>query len=309
MQAYIITRLFHSVIVVFLVSVLIFGALHLAPGDPLTILLGRQNVSESQIEEIKKKWGLDRPLYRQYFSWISNFLRGDFGKSFSYNGIPVKRLVLNRIPNTAALNLSAYIIVLLVGIPVGIISAVKQYSLLDYFTTSISVLAMSIPNFWLGLMLLILFSLTLGWLPFFGIQGWKSFILPSITVAAMNTAILMRFTRSNFLEEIRKDYVNTAKAKGLTQKVIVYKHILRNVACSLVTLIGYRLAYILSGTIVVEVVFAWPGVGRLLVNAIFRRDYYVVQAVTFIAALIIVLVNLLTDVSYAFIDPRIRYDK
>lgn len=308
MQAYIITRLFHSVIVVFLVSVLIFGALHLAPGDPLTILLGQQNVSETQIEEIKKKWGLDRPLYRQYFSWISNFLRGDFGKSFSYNGIPVKKLVFNRIPNTAALNLSAYIIVLLVGIPVGIISAVKQYSLLDYFTTSISVLAMSIPNFWLGLMLLILFSLTLGWLPFFGIQGWKSFILPSITVAAMNTAILMRFTRSNFLEEIRKDYVNTAKAKGLAQKVIVYKHILRNVACSLVTLIGYRLAYILSGTIVVEVVFAWPGVGRLLVNAIFRRDYYVVQAVTFIAALIIVLVNLLTDVSYAFIDPRIRYD-
>lgn len=308
MQAYILTRLFHSVIVVFLVSVLIFGALHLAPGDPLTILLGQQNVSESQIEEIKKKWGLDRPLYRQYFSWISNFLRGDFGKSFSYNGIPVKKLVFNRIPNTAALNLSAYIIVLLVGIPVGIISAVKQYSLLDYFTTSISVLAMSIPNFWLGLMLLILFSLTLGWLPFFGIQGWKSFILPSITVAAMNTAILMRFTRSNFLEEIRKDYVNTAKAKGLAQKVIVYKHILRNVACSLVTLIGYRLAYILSGTIVVEVVFAWPGVGRLLVNAIFRRDYYVVQAVTFIAALIIVLVNLLTDVSYAFIDPRIRYD-
>lgn len=308
MKSYIIKRLFQSLVVVWLVSIVIFTTMHLTPGDPITILLGQRDISAEQIEKIRAKWGLDQPIIKQYLVWAGNAFRGDFGRSIAYNGVPVIELIWHRVPNTALLNLFAFLLALLIAIPAGIFSAVRQYSVFDYATSGFAILAMSLPNFWLALMLLIVFSVWMGWLPTFGIQGWKSYILPSISVAAMNAAILTRFTRSKMLEEQKQDYVKTARAKGLIEKNVIRRHVIRNAAIPVVTLIGYRFAYILSGTVVVEMVFAWPGVGRLLVESIFRRDYLVVQAITLIAAVIIVIVNLITDISYTFIDPRVHYD-
>lgn len=308
MKSYIIKRLFQSIIVVWLVSIVIFTTMHLSPGDPVTILLGQRDVSAEQLDKIRAKWGLDQSIFKQYLVWAGNAFQGDFGKSIAYNGVPVNTLILQRVPNTALLNLYAYIIAIIVAIPAGILSAVKQYSFFDYATSAFSILAMSLPNYWLALMLLIVFSVWLGWVPSHGIQGWKSYILPCISVAAMNAAILTRFTRSKMLEEQKQDYVKTARSKGLTEKNVIQKHVIRNAAIPIVTLIGYRFAYILSGTVVIEMVFAWPGVGSLLVDSIFRRDYLVVQAITLVAAIIIVMVNLITDISYTFIDPRVKYD-
>lgn len=308
MRSYIIKRLFQSLIVVWLVSIVIFTTMHLAPGDPVTIMMGQREFTSDQIEQVRAKWGLDQPIIKQYLTWAGNAFRGDFGRSIAYNGVPVMDLIWHRIPNTALLNLYAFILAIAIAIPAGILSAIKQYSIFDYTTSGLAIFAMSLPNFWLALMLLIVFSAWLGWLPTFGIQSWKSYILPCISVAAMNAAILTRFTRSKILEEQKQDYVKTARSKGVHEKNVIRKHVIRNAAIPIVTLIGYRFAYILSGTVVIEMVFAWPGVGRLLVDSIFRRDYLVVQAITFIAAIIVVLVNLITDISYTYIDPRVRYD-
>jgi peptide/nickel transport system permease protein len=308
MKTYIIKRLFQSLIVVWLVSIVIFTTMHLTPGDPITILLGQRDVSEEQMDRIRAKWGLDQPVVKQYLVWAVNAFQGDFGRSIAYNGVPVIKLIRQRVPNTALLNLYAFLLAIVVSIPAGILSAVRQYSVFDYATSALAIFAMSLPNFWLALMLLIVFSVWLGWLPTFGIQNWKSYILPCVSVAAMNAAILTRFTRSKMLEEQKQDYVKTARSKGVQEKNVIRKHVIRNAAIPIVTLIGYRFAYILSGTVVIEMVFAWPGVGRLLVESIFRRDYLVVQAITLFAAIIIVLVNLITDLSYTFIDPRVKYD-
>ena len=308
MRSYIIKRLFQSLIVVWLVSIVIFTTMHLTPGDPVTILLGQRDVSAEQMDKIRAKWGLDQPIVTQYLVWAGNAFQGDFGKSIAYNGVPVIDLILHRVPNTALLNLYAFVLAIIVAIPAGILSAVRQYSFFDYATSGFAIFAMSLPNFWLALMLLIVFSVWLGWLPTFGIQNWKSYILPCVSLAAMNAAILTRFTRSKMLEEQKQDYVKTARSKGVMEKNVIRKHVIRNAAIPIVTLIGYRFAYILSGTVVIEMVFAWPGVGRLLVESIFRRDYLVVQAITLVAAIIIVLVNLITDISYTFIDPRVKYE-
>jgi len=307
MTTHVISRFFESIIVVFLVSVIIFSIMHVAPGDPVEILLGQHDVTPERMEAIRDKWGLNKPLVIQYGIWVSNALRGDFGTSVAY-GVPVSGLILQRIPNTVVLNLFAIVLTVTIAIPVGVISAIKQYSIIDYVGSTAAVLGMSMPNFWVAVMLLIVFSLWLKWLPTFGISSWRSFILPSISIALMNAAVVSRFTRSKFLEEVHKDYVNTARSKGVSERTVIYKHVFRNAASSIVTLVGYRIAYILSGTIVVEIVFAWPGLGRLLINAIFSRDYSVVQGITFISAIIIVIGNFLTDISYGIIDPRIRYE-
>ena len=307
MGRYILVRLAQAVLVMFLVSILVFTILHLAPGDPVTLLVGEAQMTNEQLAQIRRHWGLDRPLYVQYFSWLGNMLRGDFGTSITMGGLPVGSLLRTSAPATLKLNALAFLFSLAVAIPAGIISAVRRYSIFDHTSMFLSTVGIALPGFWVGLMLIILFSLRLGWLPPFGMESWKSYILPVGVLATEQTALIARVMRSTTLEVMAQDYVTTARAKGLEERFVLLRHIVRNALLPVVTVLGYRLSFLLSGTVVIETIFAWPGIGRLLVNAIFRRDYQIVQTIVFLSASLIVMINLLTDLVYAYVDPRIRY--
>ncbi|MCA1723740.1 MAG: ABC transporter permease, partial [Thermomicrobia bacterium] len=252
-------------------------------------------------------WGLDKPVYVQYFTWVKNIVHGDFGESVTFGGRPVSDLLRAAAPNTLKLNALALVIALVVAIPAGILAAVKRYTIFDTTATVFSTLGISIPNFWLGLMLIILFSLKLGWLPPFGSAGWKAYVLPVFVLSVEQMALVARLTRATTLEVMNQEYVTTARAKGLTERVVMFRHIVRNSLLPIITVVGFRVGVLLSGTIVIETVFAWPGIGRLLFQAISRRDYLVVQAIVTIGAAIVILATLLTDIIYAYVDPRIRY--
>jgi peptide/nickel transport system permease protein len=307
MLRYIMVRLTQAVAVLFLVSIMVFTILHLAPGDPVTILIGEAQMTPEQLKEIRRFWGLDQPLYLQYLSWLGNMLRGHFGTSITMGTLPVATLLKTSAPATLKLNGLAFGFSLLVAIPAGVISAVRRYSAFDHTSMFLSTIGIALPGFWLGLMLIILFSLKLGWLPPFGMQSWKSYVLPAGVLATEQTALIARVMRSTTLEVLAQDYVTTARAKGLAERVVLLRHIVRNALLPVVTILGYRLSFLLSGTVIIETIFAWPGIGRLLVNAIFRRDYQIVQTIVFLSAVVVVLANLLTDLLYAYIDPRIRY--
>ena len=307
MGRYILVRLAQAVLVMFLVSILVFTILHLAPGDPVTLLVGEAQMTNEQLAQIRRHWGLDRPLYVQYFSWLGNMLRGDFGTSITMGGLPVGSLLRTSAPATLKLNALAFLFSLAVAIPAGIISAVRRYSIFDHTSMFLSTVGIALPGFWVGLMLIILFSLRLGWLPPFGMESWKSYILPVGVLATEQTALIARVMRSTTLEVMAQDYVTTARAKGLEERFVLLRHIVRNALLPVVTVLGYRLSFLLSGTVVIETIFAWPGIGRLLVNAIFRRDYQIVQTIVFLSATIVVLTTLLTVLVYAYVDPRIRY--
>ena len=307
MGRYIAVRLAQAVLVMFLVSILVFTILHLAPGDPVTLLVGEAQMTNEQLAVIRRHWGLDRPLYVQYLSWLGNMLKGDFGTSITMGSLPVGTLLRTSAPATLKLNALAFLFSLAVAIPAGIISAVRRYSIFDHTSMFLSTIGIALPGFWLGLMLIILFSLRLGWLPPFGMESWKSYVLPVAVLATDQTALIARVMRSTTLEVMGQDYVTTARAKGLEERFVLLRHIVRNALLPVVTILGYRLSFLLSGTVVIETIFAWPGIGRLLVNAIFRRDYQIVQTIVFLSASVIVMINLLTDLIYAYIDPRIRY--
>ncbi len=307
MGRYIVVRLMQAVLVMFLVSILVFTILHLAPGDPVTLLIGEAQMTNEQLAQIRRHWGLDRPLYVQYLSWLGNMLKGDFGTSITMGSLPVGSLLRTSAPATLKLNGLAFLFSLAVAIPAGIISAVRRYSIFDHTSMFLSTVGIALPGFWVGLMLIILFSLRLGWLPPFGMESWKSYILPVGVLATEQTALIARVMRSTTLEVMAQDYVTTARAKGLEERFVLLRHIVRNALLPVVTVLGYRLSFLLSGTVVIETIFAWPGIGRLLVNAIFRRDYQIVQTIVFLSASLIVMINLLTDLVYAYVDPRIRY--
>lgn len=307
MLRYLVVRLSQAVLVLFLVSVAVFTIIHLTPGDPIALLVGEAEMTPQQLERIRQFWGLDRPLYLQYLSWLGNMLRGDFGVSISMGSLPVGTLLRTALPATLKLNALAFLLSLLVAIPAGITSAVRRYSIFDHVSMLLSTLGIALPGFWIGLMLIILFSLKLGWLPPFGMQSWKSYVLPVLVLATEQTALLARVMRSTTLEVLAQDYVITARAKGLSERVVLARHILRNALLPVVTILGYRLSYLLSGTVVIETIFAWPGIGQLLVKAIFQRDYQVVQSIVLLTAVVVVLMNLVTDLVYAYVDPRIRY--
>jgi peptide/nickel transport system permease protein len=307
MGRYILVRLMQAVLVMFLVSILAFTILHLAPGDPVTLLVGEAQMTNEQLAQIRRHWGLDRPLYVQYLSWLGNMLKGDFGTSITMGSLPVGTLLRTSAPATLKLNALAFLFSLAVAIPAGIISAVRRYSIFDHTSMFLSTVGIALPGFWVGLMLIILFSLRLGWLPPFGMESWKSYILPVGVLATEQTALIARVMRSTTLEVMAQDYVTTARAKGLEERFVLLRHIVRNALLPVVTVLGYRLSFLLSGTVVIETIFAWPGIGRLLVNAIFRRDYQIVQTIVFLSASLIVMINLLTDLVYAYVDPRIRY--
>ncbi|HET9016407.1 MAG TPA: ABC transporter permease [Thermomicrobiaceae bacterium] len=309
MLRYVIRRLLQGLIVVFLISLATFGILHLTPGDPIYILIGesgRVNLTTAQINQIRHYWGLDQPLYVQYLTWAGHMFQGNFGESVVETGVPVSKLIVQAAPVTAKLNALALLLAIVVAIPAGILASVKQYSVFDYFSTLGSTLGVSVPSFWIALMLIILFALKLGWLPPFGVSNWKGYILPVIVLAAEQTAIIARVMRGTMIETLGQDFVRTARAKGLREGLVLVRHVVRNALLPVVTVIGYRLAFLLSGTIVIETVFAVPGIGQLFVNSVYNLDYQVVQAIVLILTVLVVLANLATDLLYAFIDPRIR---
>ncbi len=307
MARYVILRLLQGLVVIWIVTLMVFTILHLTPGDPVDLIIGEARTSPEQREAIRHLWGLDRPIYTQYFVWLKNIIHGNFGESIAFGGRPVTDLLRAAAPNTLKLNALALFFALVVAIPAGILAAVKRYTIFDASATVFSTLGISIPNFWLGLMLIILFSLKLGWLPPFGSNSWKAYILPVFVLSIEQMALLARLMRATTLEVMGQEYVATARAKGLTERVVMFRHIVRNSLLPIITVIGFRIGVLLSGTIVIETVFAWPGIGRLLFQAISRRDYLVVQSIVTIGAAIVILATLVTDIIYAYVDPRIRY--
>lgn len=320
MLPYITRRLLQGALVIFLISVLTFVVMRLMPGDPVYMLLGEGEIriSQEQIDAIKTKWGLDRPYHEQYLVWAWNLLRGDFGESLIRTGVPVRDMIFEAIPVTAIINVIALFISLAIAIPAGIWAGVKRNSAFDYASAVGSTLGVSLPNFWLGLMLIVLFVLyipqwigeipLIGKIPPFGLRSWQGYILPVLVLTTEQLAVVTRVMRAATIEALSQDYVRTAYAKGLSRYVVIVRHAVRNALLPVVTVIGFRIAFILSGTIVVETVFAIPGIGRLFTDSVFRLDYQVVQSLVVVLAVLVVVVNLLTDLTYAFIDPRIRIE-
>jgi peptide/nickel transport system permease protein len=306
MARYVSLRLLQGVVVIFLVSITSFIIMQIAPGSPVDIMIGEQQVTQEQIDLITHKWGLDRPWYVQYFTWLGNVFTGDFGQSVIRTGVPVRHMIAEAAPVTLRLNLLSIAVSVALAVPIGILAALKRYSWFDYGSMMGATLGIALPNYWVGLMLIIVFSLKLGWLPPYGCDSWKSYVLPVSVLAAQEMAILARLSRGATSEVLSQDYVTTARAKGLREGAVVARHVVRNSLLPIVTILGYRVAFLLSGTIVVETVFAWPGIGQLFYNSIDRKDYQVVQAIVLLLATLVVVANIVTDLVYAYIDPRIR---
>jgi peptide/nickel transport system permease protein len=306
MVAFIVQRLLQGLVVIFLVSFVTFGLLQLAPGSPVDTMIGEAPVTKAQREAIEEKWGLNDPWYVQYTTWMTNILTGDLGTSVVRTGTPVSEMIREAAPVTLKLNSIALIIGVALAIPAGVLAAARRYSWFDYGSMLGSTLGVAVPNFWIALMLIYLFSLRLGWVPPFGAESWRGYILPVAVLASEQTAVIARLTRGATLEVLNQEYVTTARAKGLPQRAVMLRHVVRNALLPIVSILGYRIAFLLSGTIVIETIFAWPGIGRLFFDSVVRLDYQVVQSITLLLAALVVLGNLITDVVYAYVDPRIR---
>ena len=280
--------------------------LRMLPGDPAQVLAG-QMASPEDIKIIRHQLGLDRPIIVQYGLFLSRLVRFDLGRSARTQN-PVISEVWARLPNTVLLAVAAITLACLFGIPAGIISATRPYTWIDYLFTSMALFGISMPVFWLGLMLVVIFSVVLQWLPAGGTGSWKHIILPSFTLAAFVVAFITRMTRASMIEALSQDYTTTARSKGLKERVVIVKHALKNALIPIITVVGLQFGLLLGGAVLTETVFAWPGVGRLIVDSILARDYPVIQGTILIFGLLYILVNLFVDMIYAFIDPRIRYD-
>lgn len=313
MSAYIARRAAQALVVMLGVSILVFLLVHLVPGDPIRVALGTR-FDQATYDALRERAGFNRPLVVQYFTWLGGAVTGDLGVSFR-SGEPVTSTILGRLPATMTLAFSALLIALLIALPLGTLSAVKSGSKLDYGAMFFSQLGISIPDFWMGILLILLFSLTLGWLPPSGYTslaedpvGWlQRLILPAVTVGVTSGSILTRFVRSSVLEALSQDYTRTARAKGLRERTVIRRHVLKNALIPVVTVTGLQLAFLLGGIIVVETVFAWPGLGQLALIAVQRRDYPVLQGTVLLLAVIFLLINLIVDLLYAYLDPRIKY--
>lgn len=308
MARYIFVRLVQGALVVFLVSIAAFVIMRLIPGDPVLLLLGEGQVqiTNEQIEAITEKWGFNKPWHEQYLIWATNLLRGDLGSSIVRTGVPVSTMIFEAIPITAQLNLYSLALAMLIAIPAGIIAGVRRNSPFDYLVTAGSTLGVALPNFWVSLMLIVLFAATLRWLPPFGLRSWQGWILPVAVLATEQMAVIARVMRGATIEVLNQDYVRTARAKGLSERAVILSHAVRNALLPVVSVIGFQIAFLLSGTIVVETIFALPGIGRLFLDSVFRLDYQVVQSIVVLLAALVVLANLATDLVYALVDPRIR---
>ena len=320
--------------VMFGVLLIVFSLMHLAPGDPVELMMGEAgHVTEEEIQQLRAQYGLDKPLYAQFIKYISKIARGNLGTSF-VQGQPVASLIMSRLPATVELTATALILALLVAIPVGIISAVYQYSAVDRLTTTTSLIGISVPGFYLGILLILIFGMTFELLPISGrsaygeepeiITGFylldslitgdflallstvKHLILPAITLAGATVAITVRMVRASMLEVIRQDYIRTARAKGLPERKVLLKHALKNALIPTVSVVGLQVGVLLGGNMIIEMVFSWPGLGSLAVEGIYARDYPLVQGIVLLYATTYVFVNLATDVIYTYLNPRIE---
>lgn len=313
MLNYLIRRLLFAVFVVIGVVTIVFGLIHLIPGDPVDAVLGTEASPESR-EALRRELGLDQPLLQQYANWWWDLLRGDLGRSVMTDQ-PVSQLVLQRLPTTIPLALMAIVIAVLISVPAGIISAVRRNTWVDAVVSVLAFSGLSIPGFWLAVLLILGFSLHLRWFPPSGyvsvfsdpISGLHHLILPSIALGAALAAALTRMIRSSMLEVLGQDYVRTARAKGLRERGVVVQHALRNALIPAVTILGVQVGVLLSGALIIETVFALPGLGRLTVQAVLDRDFPLVQGCLIVIASIFVIINLITDMIYVYLDPRIRY--
>ena len=310
MQRYILVRLSQSLLVLFAVSIIIFGLARLS-GNPLDLLVP-EDAEPEDIVDMERKWGLDRPLHVQYFTFLSNALRGDFGKSMRYPNKDAMQMVMQRFPATLLLAGLALVISTSIAVPVGVLSALKKDTPADFTAKIFALLGQSAPSFWVGIMLMWIFAVELGWLPTSG-TGEPGFdravhlLLPALSIGWYQVAALMRLVRSSMLEVLDSEFIKLARIKGVTETRVVWKHALRNAAIAPITLFGLLVAQLVTGTVVTETVFAYPGVGLLAVDAIRYRDFQVMQTIVVVFAVIFVGVNLMVDIIYAYVDPRIRY--
>lgn len=312
MRRFLFRRFLQMLLALLGVSIVVFALMHIVPGDPVRVALGTR-FDEELYNTLRERMGLDRPLVEQYVSWLGGALTGDLGVSFR-NGQPVTTLILERLPGTITLAFAALAIALLVALPAGIISAVRSGSALDYAVSTASQVGISLPDFWAGVMYILLFSLALGWLPSSGFTpigdsfvGWlRHLILPALTVGLISGSIITRFVRSAVLEALNQDYVLTGRAKGLSEWQIVRRHVLPNAWIPIVTVVGLQLGFLLGGVVVTEVIFAWPGLGRLALTAVKDRDFTVLQGAVLYIAFMFLAINLIVDAIYAMLDPRVR---
>lgn len=306
MLQYILKRLWHTVYVVIGISMISFFFIHLS-GDPVLLMLPG-DASDQEIEELREQLGFNDPLYVQYVRFASKAIRGDFGESLYYH-VPVMELVIERLPASLELAVAAMVFALVLAVPIGIISAVRRGSMLDMGSMLGALLGLSMPHFWLGIMLMLLFSVHLGWLPTSGRGTMAHLIMPAVSLGLSLMAMFARLTRSVMLEVLSLDYIRTARAKGLREEIVISKHALKNALIPLVTVAGMQFGFLIGGTVIIETVFAWPGLGRLVIQAIFSRDYPLVQAIVFVLALLFVGMNLLVDILYVYLDPQISYSE
>lgn len=314
MARYIFKRILNVFPTLIIVAIIVFAVTRIIPGNPAATLLGPQ-ASVQEVEKMMVEMGLNKSYPEQFFNYARNLLGGDLGYSYAYN-TNVTELIMERFPNTIILTVAALLIALLIGIPAGIVSAYKRNTFVDYLVMVISLVGVSMPVFWLGVMLVLVFSVNLGLLPATGMGNWSTgadvffqhLALPSLTLATIPMANFARITRSSMLEVLSQDYIRTARAKGLKEQVVIWKHALKNALNPILSVLGMQVAALLGGSVLTETIFSWPGMGRLVTDAIDRRDYGVVQGVVIFIALIYIVTNLIIDVLYKVVNPKITYD-
>lgn len=306
MTQYFLRKLLTLPFVLLAVSFLIFGTVRLLPGDPARIMAGPQ-ATQDAVDDMRVRLGLTRPFLAQYQTFLSGAVRGDLGESI-HSKLPVTTDIAERFPYTVGLAITSYLFAGIVGLSFGVLAAINRGKWLDHLVMFMAILSASIANFWLALMAMTFFSVKLGWLPLLGAESWKSYILPSLTLGLLPAALIARMTRSSMLEILGQDFVRTARAKGLRPRTVYVKHALRNALIPIVTIVGLSFGGLLGGAVITESVFNWPGIGRLLVDAVRFRDYAVIQGVTLLTVVAVVTVNFFVDLLLGVIDPRIRFD-
>jgi peptide/nickel transport system permease protein len=304
MSQFLARRVIESALTLLLVAIVVFLAVRLTPGDPAELLLPR-GASPEQIEQLRERWGLDQPMLVQLGAYLRNLARGDLGESLTYRE-PVSAIIADRLPATLKLAAAAMTLAITVAVPLGIIASLRPGSKVDTVVMMLVIATQSVPSFWLGVQLILIFSLSLGWLPSAGSEGWRYLILPAVTLSADVTALLTRVVRTEMGRALRQDYVRTAYAKGLARPTVLTRHAFRNAANPLVTVIGLRFGALLGGAVITETIFAWPGIGRLAIQSVSARDYPLIQGIVLVAAAVFIVIHLLVDLIYAVLDPRVR---
>jgi ABC-type dipeptide/oligopeptide/nickel transport system permease component len=302
--AYLVTRSLQSLLLIWLATLVVFLLLHITPGDPATLILGDQATPE-QVADLRRSMGLDRPLHAQYGRFLTHAVRGDFGLSIRAQQ-PALSYVLARLPATLQLSAGAFAFAVLTGIPLGMLAAMKRLSLWDHGSMFVALLGQSMPVYWLGLMLIVIFAVHLRWLPASGMGQPQHLVLPAFTLGTFLIGLIIRLTRSSMLDVLHREYIRTARAKGLSEHIVLVRHALKNACLPVVTVLGLQMGTLLGGAVITETVFAWPGMGMVTVTAIHQRDYPVVQSAVLVLAVLVVLINWGVDMVYHCLDPRMR---